>query len=71
MSQRNDRFDKTFARCYHSLVEWCKLRVPKDMGDPEDFVHMAYLECRQALESEHSNPADVSAPTARNSQFGC
>lgn len=40
--------DELFDRYYPVLIAWCRRRVDPRLGDPEDFVHQAYLRCRQS-----------------------
>jgi RNA polymerase sigma factor (sigma-70 family) len=40
-------FDRSFALHYETLIHWAKRVVPHGLGEPEDFVHLAYLRCRQ------------------------
>jgi DNA-directed RNA polymerase specialized sigma24 family protein len=39
--------DDVFVHHYHELVAYSRRRVDRRMGDPEDFVHLAYLKCRR------------------------
>jgi RNA polymerase sigma factor (sigma-70 family) len=48
-----------FDRHYASMVAWCRRRIRPDLGDPEEFVHQAYLRCRnrwkENLRSRHTD----------------
>jgi RNA polymerase sigma factor (sigma-70 family) len=52
-----ESFNEVFARHYRRLVKWCGRRVPRDLADPEDIVHSAYLRCASqwsaARKSDH------------------
>lgn len=37
--------DDVFVQHYHELVAYSRRRVDMRMGDPEDFVHLAYIKC--------------------------
>jgi DNA-directed RNA polymerase specialized sigma24 family protein len=39
--------DPIFERLYPALLAWCRRHVRREFGEPEDFVHQAYLRCRQ------------------------
>jgi RNA polymerase sigma factor (sigma-70 family) len=39
--------DPIFERNYPFLLAWCRRHARRDLGDPEDFVHQAYLLCRR------------------------
>lgn len=53
--------DTFFEGNYADLLSWCRRHVRPQLGDPEDFVHLAYLRCRQhwssAQRSVHHGPA--------------
>ena len=55
MSSPTDCLNDVFSRHYEDLVRWCKGRVRPDLGDPEDFVHMAYLRCRKHWSRERQS----------------
>jgi RNA polymerase sigma factor (sigma-70 family) len=50
------RFDEMFSRHYDALIAWCRKHTWRALGEPEDFVHAAYLRCR-AHWSEAQHPA--------------
>ena len=45
MSPRDCALDEFFARHYDEMVAWCRRRVSVRLGEPEEFVHEAYLRC--------------------------
>ncbi len=45
MARQSESFNEVFTRHYRQLVKWCGHRVPRDLADPEDIVHSAYLRC--------------------------
>jgi RNA polymerase sigma factor (sigma-70 family) len=47
------KLDDLFHRHYDALVAWCRRRVRPHVGEPEDFVHLAYLRCRRSWNEEH------------------
>jgi RNA polymerase sigma factor (sigma-70 family) len=46
-AQATTLFDGLFTRTYSDLLRWCRRHVHRSLGDPEDFVHQAYLRCRR------------------------
>ena len=56
MPQRLKAFNELFAKHYRHLTAWCRMHVQAQLGDPEDFVHLAYLRCiRRWSEESRSN----------------
>jgi DNA-directed RNA polymerase specialized sigma24 family protein len=53
--------DAAFGRSYTRLISWCRRHVRRNLGDPEDFVHQAYLRSRRrwatARRSQHREEA--------------
>ncbi len=45
MQRPSETLNTVFRRHYQELVCWCRKRVPPHLGEPEDFVHSAYLRC--------------------------
>ena len=39
--------DAAFGRSYGRLVSWCRRHVWRGLGEPEEFVHQAYLRSRR------------------------
>jgi len=53
--------DTFFAGSYADLLAWCRRHVRPELGDPEDFVHQAYLRCRQRWSPTHRSAQHGSA----------
>lgn len=45
MQEEKALLNDVFERHYPELVSWARSRVRNHLGDPEDFVHLAYLRC--------------------------
>lgn len=52
----NNAFDDLFSRHYPRLIAWCRRHVGRHLGEPEDFVHQAYLRCRRHWSAELRSP---------------
>lgn len=39
--------DEVFQRHYDELLVWSRRHIPRNLGEPEDFVHATYLRCRK------------------------
>jgi RNA polymerase sigma factor (sigma-70 family) len=50
-----------FIRYYDGMVSWCRKRVRPHLGDPEEFVHRAYLRCRRRWSQPRRSPEHVAA----------
>jgi len=53
--------DDVFGRHYHDLVDWCRRRVHRHLGDPEDFVHLAYIRCSRHWSAERNSNVNEAA----------
>ncbi len=42
------RLDELFAEHYEDLLAWCRRRFRRELGEPADLVHAAYLRCRRS-----------------------
>jgi RNA polymerase sigma factor (sigma-70 family) len=45
MSTARITLNEVFDRHYVSLVAWCRKRVRRELGEPEELVHLAYVRC--------------------------
>lgn len=61
MGHPSKHLDDVFRRHYHDLVDWCRRRVHQHLGDPEDFVHMAYLRCSRHWSAERNSNVNEAA----------
>jgi len=44
-----------FDRHYAAMIAWCRRRVGQRLGDPEDFVHLAYILCARYWKPERAS----------------
>lgn len=58
MTKHSNLLDEIFDRYYRQLIAWCRSRVRHIPGDPEDFVHSAYLRCRRTWSDERRSQID-------------
>lgn len=54
-------FDAVFSEQYAGLVSRTDRILPPGLGDAEEFVHQAYLRCRQSWSSDASSSYDRGA----------
>jgi len=47
--------NSVFCRHYAVLVAWCGKQVRPEVGDPEEFVHLAYLRCRKTWRADRTS----------------
>ena len=53
MRSDNRLLNDLFEQNYGILVAWCRSRNLGHLGDPEEFVHLAYLRCSRRWSAEH------------------
>jgi len=61
MPQPTRLLNEVFNRHYQDLVAWCRGHVQHELGDPEEFVHTAYLRCRQCWSPQRKSARNEAA----------
>lgn len=61
MSRPTAPLNEVFCRHYQALVAYCRARVRRDLGDPEDFVHLAYLRCSRRWNAARKSDCNEAA----------
>jgi RNA polymerase sigma factor (sigma-70 family) len=57
--KKGDAMNPLFQRYYADLLKWCRRHCPRAWGEPEDFVHDAYLRCRRNWRAENATAREA------------
>jgi len=55
MVGKSGSLNEVFERHYVAMIAWCRGHVQRRIGEPEEFVHLAYLRCHQRWSPSHQS----------------